>query len=78
MRINMQKNELRILATLCHTATCCPTVIESQNSDEIIIVGDAVSALLASPIVTAKIGQSEAAVVIPKDLLLEAMRVLRS
>lgn len=72
----MQKSEFRVLATRCHTASCCPTILKSQNSDEIVIVGDAASALLASPAVTQKVGPGEAAVVISKALLLEALKSL--
>jgi len=50
--------------------------MESQESDEIIIVGDALNDLLASPDVKRKIGEGEAAVVIPKSLLLEALKKL--
>lgn len=72
----MKKTELRILATRCHTATCCPTIMASETGEEIVIVGDAASLLLASPTVTAKVGEGEAAVVISRDLLLEAMRAI--
>jgi hypothetical protein len=72
----MQKSELRVLATRCHTASCCPTILASDNGDDIVIVGNAASALLASPAVTGKVGQGEAAVVIPRDLLLEALKSL--
>jgi hypothetical protein len=72
----VQKNELRILATRCHTSSCCPTILASENGDDIVIVGSAASELLASPAVTGKVGQGEAAVVIPRDLLVEAMKSL--
>ncbi len=72
----MRKYELRILATRCHTASCCPTIFASENDDMIVIVGGKTSELLASPIVTQKVGQDETAVVIPRDLLLEAIKSL--
>jgi hypothetical protein len=72
----MQKDEFRVLATRCHTANCCPTIMASANGEEIIIVGDAASGLLTSPTVTRKVGRDEAAVVIPRDLFLEAIKTL--
>jgi hypothetical protein len=50
--------------------------MECQESDEIVIVGDALNDLLASTDVKGKIGEGEAAVVIPRTLLLEALRKL--
>ncbi|MGO9486184.1 MAG: hypothetical protein ACLPX9_16640 [Rhodomicrobium sp.] len=72
----MQKQQLRVLASRCHTATCCPTILECRDSGEIIIVGDALNALLASPAVKRKIGEGEAAVVIPRAVLIEALKSL--
>jgi hypothetical protein len=72
----MKKSELRVLATRCHTASCCPTIFVSGNGNDIIIVGDAASALLNAPIVRGKTGRDEAAVVIPRELLVEAMKSL--
>lgn len=73
----MPNDTFRILATRCHTATCCPTIMESETGEHIVIVGDAASTLLRVPDVTAKVGDGEAAVVIPRDLLLDAMKALR-
>ena len=72
----MQKNTLRVLAASCHTDSCCPVIMESQESDEIVIVGDAMNDLPACRDVKRKIGEGEAAVVIPRSLLLEALRKL--
>lgn len=74
----MQEHKFRILAGRCHTADCCPTIMESQDSQEIVIVGDGLNRLLASPDVRSKIGDGEAAVVIPRALLLEALKSLDS
>jgi hypothetical protein len=73
----MSSDTFRILATRCHTATCCPTIMASDTGEDIVIVGDAASMLLRSPSVAAKVGAGEAAVVIPRDLLLEAMEALK-
>ena len=72
----MQKNTLRVLAARCHTDSCCPIIMECHESDEIVIVGDALNDLLAFPDVKRKIGEGEAAVVIPRTLLFEALRKL--
>ena len=69
----MQKNAFRVLAARCHTDSCCPIIMERRGSDEIVIVGDALNELLASPDVKRKIGEGEAAVVIPRTLLIEAL-----
>jgi hypothetical protein len=74
----MQNDTFRVLATRCHTSTCCPTIMESGTGEDIVIVGNAASTLLRAQSVIAKIGDSEAAVVIPRDLLLEAVKALRS
>jgi hypothetical protein len=69
-------DKLRVLAARCHTDSCCPAIMESNESDEIVIIGYALNELLASPDVQRKIGEGEAAVVIPRTLLLEASKKL--
>ena len=70
-------SEPRILATRCHTANCRPTIMVSENGAEIVIVGHTVHALLSSRTVTENVGDNEAAIVIPCDLLLEAVDALK-
>lgn len=72
----MQEKQFRVLAARCHTSSCCPAIMESRDSEEIVIVGDAANALLAAQDVKKKIGEGEAAVVIPKSLLIEALKAL--
>jgi hypothetical protein len=72
----MSEVELRVLATRCHTSSCCPTILESPDGEEVVIVGGIASALLASASVQERVGTEEAAVVIPKSLLLEACNVM--
>ncbi len=67
---------LRVLASRCHTSSCCPAVLESPGSDEIVIIGSLASSLLTIAKVQEKVGTAEAAVVIPKSLLLEACSVI--
>jgi precorrin isomerase len=45
-----------------------------ESGDDIVVVGSAASALLEAAAVREKVGVDEAAVVIPKSLLLEAMK----
>ncbi len=71
----MSHTGLRVLATRCHTSSCCPTIFESPNGEEVVIVGSVASKLLASTSVQEKISSEEAAVVIPKSLLVEACNV---
>jgi hypothetical protein len=68
----MSETSLRVLATRCHTSSCCPTIMGSADGGEVVIVGSVASALLASASVKERVGAEEAAVVIPKSLLLEA------
>jgi len=69
-------DDFRILATRCGSCGCgCPTIMEA-GGDSIVIVGSAADALLSASAVREKTGEGEAAVVIPKSLLLEALRTI--
>ncbi len=71
-------DEYRILATRCGSCGCgCPTIMEAGD-DSIVIVGTSASALLEAAAVKEKTGAGEAAVVIPKSLLIEALRSLEA
>jgi hypothetical protein len=71
----MSELKLRILATrCCHTQTC-PTILDA--GEDVVIVGSAVGAVLQAAAVRERTGPGEAAVVIPKALLLEALNALR-
>ncbi len=74
----MPEKEFKVLAGRCHTSSCCPAIMESRENGEIVIVGDALSGLLASPEVKDRIGEGEAAIVIPRALLLEALKSMNS
>jgi hypothetical protein len=74
---NMQETKFKVLATRCGSCGCgCPTIMEAGDSGEVVIIGLTQSDLLAHSAVTAKTGEGEAAVVIPKSLLLEALKAL--
>jgi hypothetical protein len=68
----------RILATRCGNCGCgCPTIIEAPN-DAIVIIGSSVSELAGAAAIKERTGEGEAAVVIPKSLLIEALRSLQA
>jgi hypothetical protein len=67
----------RILATSCGSCGCgCPTIMEAGD-DAIVVVGLATNALVEAAAVKSRTGEGEAAVVIPKSLLIEAIQALR-
>jgi hypothetical protein len=67
----------KVLATKCGSCDCgCPTVLEGENSDELVIVGKLDSVVLKNASVAEHTGDGEMAVVIPKSLLLEAAKAL--
>ena len=69
--------KFRVLASSCGSCGCgCPTVIEAGD-DAIVVVGSATSALVDAATVRRMTGAGEAAVVIPKSLLIEAIHALR-
>jgi hypothetical protein len=71
-------DKFRILATRCGSCGCgCPTIMEA-GEDSVVIVGSAADALLNAQQVKDKTGAGEAAVVIPRSLLLEAMKALQA
>lgn len=72
----MSEDGLRVLAIRCHTSSCCPAIMVSPDGQELVIVGSVASALLANSSVQKRLGAGEAAVVIPKSLLLEAYDVM--
>ncbi len=72
----MSEPGLRVLATLCHTSSCCPMIMESSCGEEVVIVGSIAAALLSSASFQERVGAGEAAVVIPKSLLIEAFNEL--
>jgi len=71
-------DEFRVLATRCGSCGCgCPTIMEAPD-DSIVIIGSTVDFLIENAVVKQKIGNGEAAVVIPKSLLIEALRSLQA
>ena len=65
-----------VIAKECKGAAACPTVLESRNSEELVIVGKLDAFVLNSPDVQKHTGDGEIAVVIPKSLLMQAARAL--
>ena len=54
----------------------CPTVLESANPDDLVVVGKLDAVVLNSPDVQRHTGDGEIAVVIPKSLLVRAAKAL--
>ncbi len=70
--------EFRILATRCGSCGCgCPTIMEAGDQS-IVVVGSVANSLINAAAVREKTGDGEAAVVIPKSLLLEALQALKA
>jgi hypothetical protein len=65
-----------VIAKECKGATACPTVLESRDSEELVIVGKLDALVLNSPDVQKHTGDGEIAVVIPKSLLVQAAKAL--
>jgi hypothetical protein len=71
-------DKFRILATRCGSCGCgCPTIMEA-GEDSVVIVGAAASSLLDAAAVKERTGHGEAAVVIPRSLLVEALKALQA
>jgi hypothetical protein len=70
--------KFRILATRCGSCGCgCPTIMEAGD-DSVVIVGSIANALVEAAAVKEKTGSGEAAVVIPRSLLIEALQALKA
>jgi hypothetical protein len=68
----------KVLATKCGSCDCgCPTVLESDSTDELVVVGKIDELVMRSTEVQAHTGDGEVAVVIPRSLLIEAAKALR-
>ena len=71
-------DKFQILATRCGSCGCgCPTIMEA-GEDSVVIVGAAASSLLDAAAVKERTGNGEAAVVIPRSLLVEALKALQA
>jgi hypothetical protein len=74
---NYSGAEFEVIAKICGCCGCgCPTVLESGNSEELVIVGKLDALVLNSPDVQKHTGDGEIAVVIPKSLLMQAAKAL--
>jgi hypothetical protein len=66
----------RLVATVKCTDSCCPTVLEAENGDDLVIVGKLDEIVARAAAVKQHVGEGEMAVVIPRSLLLEAAKAL--
>jgi hypothetical protein len=73
----MDEHDFWVLAGRCGGCGCgCPAIMEAANGEDVVIIGDAAAKLLTAAEVRGRIGDGEAAVVISKALLLEALETL--
>jgi hypothetical protein len=71
------EKKFNVLATRCGSCGCgCPTIFESEDGESLVIVGTVDEITAATSAIREKTGVGEAAVVIPKSLLLEAAKHL--
>ncbi len=74
---NQNATKFAVVAKVeCGDDGCCPTVMESANAQDLVIVGKLDAIVLNSPDVLKHTGEGEIAVVIPRSLLMEAARAL--
>ena len=67
----------RVIATRCGSCGCgCPTVLEGENGEELVVIGKLDARVLETKAVKKHLGEDEIAVVIPKSLLLEAAKTI--
>lgn len=68
--------EFRVVASLCGSCGCgCPTIMDAGD-DAVIVVGSTTNVLAHAAAVKGRTGEGEAAVVIPRSLLIEAAQAL--
>ena len=77
MRARTGNDAFNVLAKSCGGCGCgCPTVMEGEHPNDLVIVGKLNATVLNSKAVQKHTGEGEIAVVIPKSLLIEAARAL--
>ena len=75
MKLKNGEIPFRVVAKDCGDGGC-PTVLESANPDDLVVVGKLDAVVLNSPDVQEHTGDGEIAVVIPKRLLVQAAKAL--
>ena len=70
--------KFKLVATVkCGSCGCgCPTILEAEGGDELVIVGRLDEITLRAEAVRQHVGEGETAIVIPRHLLLEAAKSL--
>lgn len=63
----MKLNDITPQAFVCHTSTCCPAVLESDN-DSYVIIGKKLSAA-AEAAVAGRVGADEYVIEVPKGMI---------
>lgn len=73
---NKSGESFSVIAKDCGDGACCPTVLESGNPNDLVIVGKLDAMVLNSADIQKHTGEGEIAVVIPKSLLMQAAKAL--
>lgn len=76
MRDQQKKGEYHTIARTCSLGGS-PTVMESGNPDELVVIGKLNADVLNSEAVRKQTGEGEIAVVVPRNLLLKAAKSLQ-
>ncbi len=77
MDTEMQNEKYTVISTRCGSCGCgCPTILQIDKSDELVVVGRLSAHILEDQAVIKHVGEGEAAVIIPRSLLLEAAKSL--
>ncbi len=77
MRGTNEDNSFQVIAKVCGgRGRGCPTVMEGDSPEDLVIVGKLDVTVLNSESVRKHTGEGEIAVVIPKRLLIEAAKAL--
>jgi hypothetical protein len=77
MSTAITEKKFSVVATRCGTCGCgCPTIFESEDGESLVIVGTVDEITAGASAIVEKTGAGEAAVIIPKSLLLEAAKRL--
>lgn len=77
MSADMFEKKFTVVATRCGNCGCgCPTIFESDDGENLVIIGVADPMTAGAAAIREKIGAGEAAVMIPRSLLIEAAKRL--
>jgi hypothetical protein len=77
MSVNVSEKKFEVVASLCGSCSCgCPTIFASEDGENLVVVGRVDENTAGASAIRGMTGTGEAAVVIPRSLLLEAAKRL--